>query len=67
MHADAYPDSSFLVSLFRLDDNQETAMRYLVQPAEKLAFNPFHRLELCNALRRALALAQITDHDISLF
>jgi predicted nucleic acid-binding protein len=63
MDADAYPDSSFLVSLFRVDDNHEVAMRYMLRSAEKLAFNPLHRLELRNALRRALALGQITDHE----
>jgi hypothetical protein len=55
MDADAYPDSSFPVSLFRVDDNHEVAMRYMLRSAEKLAFNPLHRLELRNALRRALA------------
>jgi predicted nucleic acid-binding protein len=63
MSADAYPDSSFLVSLLRADDNHEAAMRYMVQSAETLAFNPLHRVELRNALRNAQALAQITERE----
>ena len=63
MDADAYPDSSFLVSLLRVDANHEAAMRYMVRSAEKLAFNPLHRLEVRNALRNAQALAQITENE----
>jgi predicted nucleic acid-binding protein len=61
--ADAYPDSSFLVSLLRVDSNHEAAIRYMVKSAEKLAFTPLHRLELRNALRNAQAFAQITANE----
>jgi hypothetical protein len=53
MEVDAYADSSFLVSLLRVDSNHEAAMRYMAQCGETLAFNPLHRLELRNALRNA--------------
>jgi predicted nucleic acid-binding protein len=63
MEADAYADSSFLVSLLRVDDNHEAAMRYMAQSGETLAFNPLHRVELRNALRNAQALGQITENE----
>ena len=63
MEADAYADSSFLVSMLRVDDNHEAAMRYMAQSDETLAFNPLHRVELRNALRNAQALGQITENE----
>jgi predicted nucleic acid-binding protein len=63
MEVDAYADSSFLVSLLRVDSNHEAAMRYMAQCGETLAFNPLHRVELHNALRNAQAFGQITENE----
>jgi predicted nucleic acid-binding protein len=63
MQVDAYADSSFLVSLLRVDSNHEAAMRYMAQCGETLAFNPLHRVELRNALRNAQAFGQITENE----
>jgi hypothetical protein len=38
MPVDAYADSSFLVSLLRVDSSHEAAMRYMAQCGETLAF-----------------------------
>lgn len=46
MEADAYPDSSFLVSLSRDDANHDAAMRYMARSLQTLAFTPPHRIEL---------------------
>ena len=40
MEGDSYADSSFLVSLLRIDDKHEAAMRYMAKSGETLAFNP---------------------------
>jgi len=63
MEVDAYADSSFLLSLLRVDSNNEAAMRYMAQRGETLAFNPLHRVELRNALRNAQAFGQITEAE----
>ena len=63
MKADAYADTSFIVSLLRMDANHEEAMRYMAQSGETLAFNPLLRVELRNALRNAQALGQITESE----
>ena len=63
MEVDAYADTSFLVSLLRVDSNHEAAMRYMAQRGETLAFNPLHRVELRNALRNAQAFGQITENE----
>ena len=63
MEVDAYADSSFLVSLLRIDSNHEAAMRYMAECGETLAFNPLHRVELRNALRNAQAFGQITENE----
>jgi uncharacterized protein len=63
MEPDAYPDSSFLVSLLRADDNHEAALQYMARSAETLAFTPLHRVELRNALRNAQAFGQITETE----
>ena len=44
MEVDPYADSSFLVSLLRVDSNHKAAMRYMAQRGETLAFNPLHRV-----------------------
>ena len=63
MKADAYADSSFIISLLRIDANHEAAMRYMAQSDETLAFNPLQRVELRNALRNAQALGQLTESE----
>ena len=75
MEADAYPDSSFLVSLHRADSFHEAAHAFMAKAALSLAFTPLHRVEVRNALRnfaakgdmkaaeRALAFRQI-DEDL---
>lgn len=49
MEADAYADSSFLVSLHRADSFHQAANTFLAQSALTLAFTPFHRIEVRNA------------------
>lgn len=63
MKADAYADSSFIISLLRIDANHEAAMRYMARSDETLAFNPLQRVELRNALRNAQALGQLTESE----
>ena len=63
MKVDAYADSSFLLSLLRVDSNHEAAMRYMAQRGETLAFNLLHRVELRNALRNAQNFGQITKNE----
>ena len=53
MPADAYPDSSFLVSIYRQDGNHAVASAFLRRHSPSLAFLPLHRVELRNALRFA--------------
>lgn len=55
MEADAYPDSSFLVSLHRADSSHDAAHAFLSMTALSLAFTPLHRIEVRNALRNAAA------------
>jgi predicted nucleic acid-binding protein len=73
MEADAYADSSFLVSLHRADSFHDAATAFMAKAALSLAFTPLHRIEVRNALRnsaaggdmnaaeRALAFRQIDD------
>ena len=63
MEVDAYADSSFLLSLLRVDSNHEAAMRYRRSVGETLAYNSLHRVELRNALRNAQAFGQITETE----
>jgi predicted nucleic acid-binding protein len=63
MEADAYPDSSFLVSLFREDINREAAERHIARSAQALALTPLHRIETRNALRNAVGRGEITAAD----
>ena len=66
MPGDAYPDSSFLVSLMCADANHQKAVRYMARVVATLTFTPLHRIEVRNALRRACALKQITDQELRL-
>ena len=64
MEADAYPDSSFLVSLSRDDANHDAAMRYMAHSLQTLAFTPLHRIELFNSLRVAAARGEINQSEL---
>ena len=55
MEADAYPDSSFLVSLHRADSFHEAAHAFMAKAALSLAFTPLHRVEVRSALRNSAA------------
>ena len=61
MEADAYPDSSFLVSVHRADSRHEVARAFLDKNSLSLAFTPLHRIEVRNALRNAVAGGDMTD------
>ena len=63
MDADAYADSSFLVSLHRADTNHAAANAFLAKAALTLAFTPLHRIEVRNALRNAVANGEMTAAD----
>ncbi len=59
MGADAYADSSFLVSIYHRDGNHAAASAFMRKRSPSLAFLPLHRLELRNALRFAETQGQI--------
>lgn len=60
MEADAYADSSFLVSLHRADEHHERARAFIGRTQAILYFTPLQRLELRNALRNAVGWKQMT-------
>jgi predicted nucleic acid-binding protein len=62
--ADAYPDSSFLVSLHRADANHTLACAHLVANAQTLVFTPLHRIEVRNALRNAAACGDLAPEEL---
>lgn len=63
MEATAYPDSSFLVSLFSQDSRSAAAAAHMARTAEPLLFTPLHRIETRNALRNAAARGLLTDQE----
>ncbi len=63
MGENAYPDSSFLVSLHRADAHQSGARLFLVRSAHFLVYTPLHRIEVRNALRNARARGEMTRTD----
>jgi predicted nucleic acid-binding protein len=63
VEADAYPDSSFLVSLHRADAHQAAARLFVARTASSLAFTPLHRLEVRNALRNAVSFGDMQKSD----
>ena len=63
MEADAYADSSFLVSLHRADSFHYAANAFLGKNAFTLAFTPLHRVEVRNALRNATAAGDMTKGE----
>ena len=66
MAADAYADSSFLVSLHRDDVLHEAALAFMAKTTLSLAFTPLHRVEVRNALRNATANGEMTAPDCRL-
>lgn len=64
MAIDYYADSSFLVSLYRADDNEEAAHAYMAANSPTLGFSPFNRIELRNALRNAESFGEMTTQDL---
>jgi len=66
MGADAYADSSFLVSLHRADASHDAATSFLERTALSLAFTPLHRIEVRNALRNAAASGAMTAPECRL-
>lgn len=63
MTADAYADSSFLVSLHRADTRHDAAHAFMAKAAFTLAFTPLHRVEVRNALRNVTANGEMTAAD----
>jgi predicted nucleic acid-binding protein len=63
MDADAYADSSFLISLHRADSFHHAANSFLAKNALSLAFTPLHRIETRNALRNATAGGDMTKPE----
>jgi len=63
MAFDSYADTSFLVSTYRADDNQEAAHAYMARHSPILGFSPLNRIELRNALRNAESFGEMTTQD----
>ena len=63
MEADAYADSSFIVSLHRADALHVKAITFLGKAALSLAYTPLHRIEVRNAIRNAVAGYAMTADD----
>ena len=60
MKADAYADTSFLISLHRADAQHTAATAFMAKAALSLAYTPLHRIEVRNALRNAEAFGEMT-------
>jgi predicted nucleic acid-binding protein len=58
-----YPDSSFLVSLYRTDAWTVAAEEYLARTSSSLLFTPLHRIEVRNALRHAASTEAISPRE----
>ena len=63
MAADAYADSSSLVSLHRADTLHDAARAFMGKAALSLAFTPLHRIEARNALRNVTSIGELTTTD----
>lgn len=64
MSADAYADSSFIVSLHRADALHDAANAFMARSALSLWFTPFHRIEVRNVLRNAGASGAMSPADV---
>jgi predicted nucleic acid-binding protein len=60
---DAYADSSFLVSLYRKDQHQRAAHRFMATRSETIGFSPLNRIELRNAFRNLAARGEISEQE----
>jgi len=54
-----YADTSFLVSLYLVDDHSDTANAWMKHRSDPLPLTPFHRHELRSAIRLAVWRKQI--------
>ena len=61
--AELYADSSFLVSLYRKDENQEAAKSFINRTRLVVSMSPLNRIELRNALRNAQSFGQISAEE----
>jgi predicted nucleic acid-binding protein len=61
--AEAYADSSFLVSLYRRDEHEAKAKSLVLRAKFVISVSPLNRIELRNALRNAQAYGQINQHE----
>ncbi len=66
METDAYPDSSFLVSLHHADKHGPTARSFLAKRRFPLIFTPLHRIEVRNALRNVTTRGDMTSSELRL-
>jgi len=66
MDADAYADSSFLVSLFRADSCHHEASAFMKENELSLAYTPLHRIEVRNALRNAVSCGDLKNAERNL-
>src|SRR5271170_4370223 len=60
-----YADSSFLASLYLPDAKTAAANTFLAKAQTPLAFTPFNRVELRNALRNMVARGEATSAAIA--
>ena len=66
METDAYPDSSFLVSLHHADIHGPRARSFLAKTHFPLFFTPLHRTEVRNALRNVTARGDMRVSELRL-
>ena len=66
METDAYPDSSFLVSLHHADRHGPRARSFLAKRRFPLIFTPLHRIEVRNALRNVTTRGDMTSSELRL-
>lgn len=60
---EACADSSFLVSLYRSDQNLAATDRFMASRTERIGFSPLNRIELRNALRNLAARGEISEPE----
>ncbi len=59
----AYADSSFIVALYLQQQSSPIAAAFMRQHGAPLPFNPWHRLEVRNAIRMAVFRQVIDSHQ----
>lgn len=59
----AYADSSFIVALYLQQQSSPIAAAFMQQQGVPLPFNPWHRLEVRNAIRLAVFHRVIDSHQ----